>query len=85
MPWPSTGLVALVTINNAPSLQLTSGMTMEAWVYPTTVSSAWRDVIYKAADNYFLEGTSPNSSRPAAGGIIRKRLRRSLWACCADS
>ena len=45
-------------------------MTLEAWVYPTTVTSAWRDVIYKANDNYFLEGTSPNSSRPAAGGIL---------------
>jgi hypothetical protein len=64
------GTSALVTINNAPSLQLTSGMTLEAWVYPTTVNSAWRDVIYKADDNYFLEGTSPNSSRPAAGGIL---------------
>src|SRR5262249_37489705 len=26
--------------------------------------------IYKANDNYFLEGTSPDSSRPAAGGIL---------------
>jgi hypothetical protein len=59
-----------VTINNAASLQLTTGMTLEAWVYPTTVSSAWRDVIYKANDNYFLEGTSPNSSRSAAGAIL---------------
>ena len=34
------GTNALVTINNAPSLQLTSAMTVEAWVYPTTVNSA---------------------------------------------
>jgi len=64
------GTSALVTINNAASLQLTSGMTLEAWVYPSSVSSVWEDVIYKANDNYFLEGTSPNSSRPAAGGIL---------------
>ena len=64
------GTSALVTINNAASLQLKTGMTLEAWVYPTTVSSAWRDVIYKANDNYFLEETSPNSSRPAAGAIL---------------
>ena len=59
------GTSALVTINNAPSLQLTSGMTLEAWVYPTTVSNVWRDVIYKGNDNYYVEGTSSNSSLPA--------------------
>jgi hypothetical protein len=64
------GTNALVTINNAASLQLTSAMTLEAWVYPTTVDSAWRDVIYKGNDNYYLEGTSNNSSRPAMGGTF---------------
>ena len=64
------GTNARVTINNAASLQLTSGMTLEAWVYPSSVSGAWRDVIYKGNDNYYLEGTSTNSSRPAAGAIL---------------
>ena len=49
-------------------------MTLEAWVYPTSVSSAWRDVIYKGNDNYYLEGTSPNSSRPAMGGTFGGNL-----------
>ena len=30
-------------------------MTLEAWVNPSTASNAWRDVIYKGNDNYFLE------------------------------
>ena len=64
------GTNALVTVNNATSLQLTSAMTLEAWVYPTTVNSAWRDVIYKGNDNYYLEGTSSNASRPAMGGTF---------------
>jgi hypothetical protein len=64
------GTNARVTINNAASLQLTSAMTLEAWVYPATVSSAWRDVIYKGNDNYYLEGTSNNSGRPMAGAIF---------------
>src|SRR5262249_51225661 len=64
------GTNALVSINNATSLQLTTGMTLEAWVYPTTVTSAWRDVIYKGNDNYYLEGTSTNSSHPVAGAIL---------------
>ena len=45
-------------------------MTLEAWVKPSTVSSSWRDVIYKGNDNYFLEGTSSNSSVPAGGGTF---------------
>jgi len=64
------GTNALVTINNAASLQLTSGMTLEAWVYPTTVSNKWRDVIYKGNNNYYLEGSSNNSRRPALGGTF---------------
>jgi chitodextrinase len=64
------GTNALVTVNNAASLQLTSAMTLEAWVYPTTVNSAWRDIIYKGNDNYYLEGTSSNSSHPVAGAIL---------------
>jgi dihydrofolate reductase len=34
------------------------------------VTAAWRDVIYKADDNYYLEGTSDTSGRPAGGGTF---------------
>src|SRR5207247_6798599 len=68
------GTNAFVSINNATSLQLTTGMTLEAWVYPTTVSNKWRDVIYKGNDNYYLEGTSNHSSRPAMGGTFGSDL-----------
>ena len=44
-------------------------MTLEAWVNPQTVSNAWRDVIYKGNDNYYLEATSSNG-RPAGGGTF---------------
>jgi len=56
---------ALVNINNAATLQLTTGMTLEAWVYPTVTGPWWGDVIYKGNDNYYLEATSDNSSLPA--------------------
>ena len=52
------GTNAIVTVADSASLRLTSAMTLEAWVNPSTVSSAWRDVIYKGNDNYYLEGTS---------------------------
>ena len=58
------GTNARVDINDSTSLHLTTGMTLEAWVDPSTVGSAWQDVIYKGNDNYYLEATSP---RGAAG------------------
>jgi concanavalin A-like lectin/glucanase superfamily protein/parallel beta helix pectate lyase-like protein len=36
-----------VTIPDAASLDLTSGMTLEAWVKPTTVKGMWRTVLFK--------------------------------------
>ena len=64
------GSNALVSVNDSTSLHLTTGMTLEAWVNPTTVSSDWRDVIYKGNDNYFLEATCTQGSLPAAGATV---------------
>ncbi len=64
------GSSARVTVPDSPSLRPTNAMTLEAWVFPTTVNSAWRDVIYKGADDYYLEGTSSNSGRPVIGGVF---------------
>jgi Concanavalin A-like lectin/glucanases superfamily len=47
-----------VTVPDSASLHLTTGMTLEAWVYPTVLSSAWRDVIEKGNDNYYLMATA---------------------------
>ena len=48
-------------------------MTLEAWVYPTTISNDWRDVVYKGDDNYYLMATTTSGSRPAAGGTFGGR------------
>ena len=63
------GNSSLVTVPDAASLHLSSGMTLEAWVNPSTISAKWRDVIYKGNDNFYLEATSTNASRPDAGMI----------------
>jgi chitodextrinase len=63
------GTSTLVTVPDAAALHLTTAMTLEAWVNPTTVNSNWRDVIYKGNDNYYLEATSSNASKPD-GGLI---------------
>ena len=64
------GTSARVTVPDAPSLRLTSAMTLEAWVYPTTALTGWRDVIFKGDDNYYLMGSSNAQGSPAAGGIF---------------
>jgi phosphodiesterase/alkaline phosphatase D-like protein len=64
------GTNALVTITDSTSLHLTTAMTLEAWVNPTAVSAAWRDVIYKGNDNYYLAGTTTNTGFPAGAGTI---------------
>ena len=64
------GSSARVNIPNSVSLQLSGGMTLEAWVDPTSVTSAWRDVLYKGNDNYYLEATSSPGGVPGGGGIV---------------
>jgi glucose/arabinose dehydrogenase/PKD repeat protein len=64
------GSSAFVSISDAASLDLTSAMTLEAWVYPTRSGAGWGDVVYKANDAYYLDGSSTNSGFPAAGGTF---------------
>jgi fibronectin type 3 domain-containing protein len=63
------GTNAVVTIPDSASLHLTTAMTLEAWVNPSSVVGAWKDVVYKGNDNYFLE-SSTSSTLPAAGATI---------------
>jgi hypothetical protein len=41
------GIDDLVTVADTNALDLTSGMTLEAWVRPTAIGSAWRSVLLK--------------------------------------
>ena len=73
------GTSARVTVADSASLDLTTAMTLEAWVFPT-VGGGWRDVIYKGPDDtYYLEGSS-DSGAPAAGGTFSGPLYRDLGA-----
>ena len=67
------GTTARVTVPDSNSLDLTTGMTLEAWVYPTAGGN-WRDVIYKGPDDiYYLEGSSTGGP-PAVGGTFASPL-----------
>ena len=76
-----------VTVSNSPSLALSTGMTLEAWVYPTTWMSGTRTVVVKQQPNtgsydeaYLLAANSSanqpmsavrTSSEVAVGGITQ--------------
>jgi len=67
-----SGASARVNIPDAAELRLTDAMTLEAWVRPTSVTNAWRDVISKGRNDFSLSATSNNGARPVdtimAGG-----------------
>jgi hypothetical protein len=65
------GINDWVSIGDAPSLDLTTTMTLEAWVRPTALGGDWRTVILKERPNgltYALYATD-GASRPPAGYV----------------
>ncbi len=58
-----------VSIPDAASLDLTTGMTIEAWVNPTGFGE-WRTVIFKQTSTYFVYGLYGNPSAFAHGEIV---------------
>ena len=57
-----------MTVPDSNSLDLTTGMTLEAWVYPTA-NGSWRDVVYEGWDDvYYLEASS-DTGTPATGAL----------------
>jgi fibronectin type 3 domain-containing protein len=63
------GTNASVSVPNSASLALTSGMTLEAWVKPTTLSGAdWNTVLFKERPGYYGWALYANtgSNRPSA-------------------
>jgi len=63
------GIDDWVTIDDATSLDLTTGMTLEAWVYPTEALSGWSVVILKEQPGGSVYYLAPNShlDQPATG------------------
>jgi len=62
-----------VTINHSSSLNLTTGMTLEAWVQPAAAPVGWQTVVGKyqsGAPLYFLHASSDSGDRPATGVYI---------------
>jgi hypothetical protein len=71
------GTNALITINDSPSLDLTTGMTLEAWVKPSATAQGWSAAIVKEQQNdpandigYALYTADGASQPPAVHGLF---------------
>jgi fibronectin type 3 domain-containing protein len=61
----------LVFIPGSSSLNVSSGMTLEAWIYPTVTQSGWRTILQREVDAYFLNAsTDAGPLRPGGGGTF---------------
>ncbi len=63
------GVNDLVTVADADSLDLTNGMTLEAWVRPTAAGS-WRTVVTKEQVGNLVYGLFSNSDSGQPSGIV---------------
>lgn len=63
-----SGSNSYVTVADKNSLDLTNGMTLEAWVYPTATMSGWRSVLLKEQTGGLAYGLYANSdtNKPVA-------------------
>ena len=64
------GTSAELAVADAASLDLSSAMTLEAWVYPSTTSTNWRSILAKNTDRYYLMASSNPQGLPAVGGTF---------------
>lgn len=64
------GTSAQVIVPSSPSLNVTNGLTEEAWVYPTASKSTWSAVLHRQVDAYYLHSSSPDGAMRPAGGAV---------------
>jgi hypothetical protein len=65
------GTSSIVRVPASASLDLSTAMTLSAWIQPTANQSGWRTILQRQADAYFLNAsTSAGPLRPAGGGTI---------------
>jgi glucose/arabinose dehydrogenase/fibronectin type 3 domain-containing protein len=65
------GTNGLVRVADSASLDLTSAMTLSAWIRPAATQSGWRTIMQKQSDAWFLNaGSGAGALRPAGGGTF---------------
>ena len=64
------GTSAQLAVADSASLDLTSAMTLEAWVNSSTASTGWRSILAKNTDRFYLMASSDPQGMPAVGGTF---------------
>jgi chitodextrinase len=65
------GLNSVVRVADSASLDLSSAMTLSAWIRPAASQSGWRTILQRQVDAYFLNASnSAGPLRPSGGGTI---------------
>lgn len=65
------GTNSLVTIPASASLNVSSAMTLEAWINPAVSQSGWRTIMQREVNAWFLNASNSSGPlRPAGGGTF---------------
>jgi glucose/arabinose dehydrogenase/fibronectin type 3 domain-containing protein len=65
------GTSSTVRIADSASLDLTTAMTLSAWIQPTASQSGWKTILQHEADAYFLNASNSDGPlRPSGGGTL---------------
>jgi len=65
------GTNSLVTVSDSNSLDLTSAMTLSAWVYPTSWASGWKNLIMKERSGGLAYTLNANSDAGQPNSTVR--------------
>ncbi len=82
------GTNAMVSVPDSATLDLTTGMTLEAWVNPTQLGGTWRTVLMKETTNNVVydlyghggSGTKTPMAESSVGGAVREARAPSALA-----
>ena len=72
------GVNDLILVPASASLNLTTAMTLEAWVNPAVTLSGWKAIVQKETDAYLLSASSSQQNRPAGGATLNS-------VCCTNA
>ena len=65
------GTNSTVRVADSASLDLTTAMTLSAWIEPTASQNGWRTILQHEADAYFLNASNSDGPlRPSGGGTL---------------
>jgi hypothetical protein len=74
------GTTSWVTVNDANTLDLTTAMTLEAWVYPTALGTGWRTVIFKETPGGIVYSLYANDSTQRALTQLNIGGEQNAWS-----